>query len=156
MTNERKVIELIATDRLDIPISSMSGKLKRTKPKIARELGLSEGQTFYGDRVYARVETEDVNKARGMSEGIAKFEENYPKYGTILKGLIAEERARSETHVYFGMNSGSRLTSDDYLGVMTNLGFSEAAARNLYQPLMDASRTISRKRDEGERSVLIG
>ena len=38
MTNEtleRQIIQLIATDRIDIPISSMSGKLKRRKPKLA-------------------------------------------------------------------------------------------------------------------------
>ena len=155
MTNERKIIELIATDRLDIPISSMSGKLKRAKPKIARELGLNADQPFYGERVYARVETDDRMKARGMKDGIEKFSEQFPQYGKILEGYIAEERARSETHVYFGMNQGSRLTADDYLGVMTNLGFNETAARNLYQPLMDASRNISRSRSE-ERSVLIG
>jgi len=33
---ERQLIELIATDRIDKPISSMSGKLKRAKPKLAK------------------------------------------------------------------------------------------------------------------------
>ena len=31
---ERQIIELIATDRIDIPVSSMSGKLKRKKPSL--------------------------------------------------------------------------------------------------------------------------
>ena len=157
MTNiEKQVIELIATDRLHIPISSMSGKLKRKQPKLAQELGLVEGRPFSGERTYARVETEDRMKARGMAEGIAKFSGEFPRYGAILKGYIEEERANSETHVYFGMNEGCRLTQIDYLEVMTNLGFSEGSAMALYVPLMEASRTISRKRDEGERSVLIG
>ena len=156
MINERQVLELIATDRLHIPISSISGKLKRREPKLAQELDLVEGRPFFGERSYARVETDDRMKARGMAEGIAKFAEEFPRYGTILKGYIEEERANSETHVYFGMNSGARLTQADYLGVMINLGFSEGSAMALYAPLMEASRTISRKRDEDERSVLIG
>ncbi len=45
MTNniERQVIEIIATDRIDIPISSMSGKLKRGKKKLAQALELENG-----------------------------------------------------------------------------------------------------------------
>src|SRR3989344_4049182 len=124
---EDKIITLIATDRIDIPISSMSGKLKRAKPKLAK----------------------------GMAEGIELFSNEFPKYGTILRGLIEEQRALRETHLYFGVNSGCRLTADDYMGVMTGLGFSEPRARDLYPELMDASRSISRKREE-ERSVLIG
>lgn len=156
MTSERKVLELIATDRLHIPISSISGKLKRREPKLAQQLGLTEGKPFHGERAYARVETEDRMKARGMAEGIAKFAGEFPRYGTILKGYIEEQRANSETHVYFGMNEGCRLTQVDYLGVMTNLGFTESSAMALYAPLMEASRNISRKREEAERSVLIG
>ena len=30
---ERRVIQLIATDRIEVPISSISGKLKKRKPK---------------------------------------------------------------------------------------------------------------------------
>lgn len=36
MNTERQLIELIATDRIEMPISSMSGKLKRQKPKLAQ------------------------------------------------------------------------------------------------------------------------
>ena len=70
--------------------------------------------------------------------------------------MIEETRAAKETNLYFGIQAGCRLTSDDYMGVMTNLGFTEAQARNLYEPLIEASRTIAKKRAEGERSILIG
>ena len=33
---ERQFIEIVAMDRIDRPISSMSGKLKRQKPKLAK------------------------------------------------------------------------------------------------------------------------
>lgn len=156
MTNERQVLELIATDRLHIPISSISGKLKRREPKLAQELGLVEGRPFIGERAYARVETENKDKARRLADAVAAYCVDRPREGAILQGYIAETRVEAETHVYFGMHPGARLTQADYLGVMTDLGFSNGSAMALYEPLMEASRSISRKRDEGERSVLIG
>jgi hypothetical protein len=152
---ERQIISLIARDRLDIPISSMSGKLKRRKPKIAKAIDVAlDEDSFEGNRVYARVEYEDKDKARTLKEGISAFSKKFPKYGKILDGLIAEKRAYKETHLYFGMNEGCRLTADDYVGVMTDLGFTEGQAVALYQPILDVSRKISRKRDE-ERRIMI-
>jgi hypothetical protein len=153
---ERRIIELVAADRIDIPISSMSGKLKRMKPKLADKVDILGYDNFYvGNRVYARVESEDKMKARGMNEGIELFEREFPRYGKIVRGMIEEQRAKKETHLYFGVNEGSKLTADDYMGVMTNLGFNESTARSLYPELMDISRKLSRKRQE-ERSILIG
>jgi len=146
---ERKIIEIIATDRIDKPISSMSGKLKRSKPKLAKTIELAPGNSFEGERTYARVETSNRDKARGMRGGINKFIENYPREGAILEGYIAEQRVASETHLCFGMYEG-------YIGVMTSLGFTEATAKKLYPELMDISRNLARKRDEVERSILIG
>jgi len=157
MTNklEKQIIELIATDRIDIPISSMSGKLKRQKPKLATTIDLSEYENdFIGERVYARIEAEDLMKARGMKEAIDIFSQEFPRYGTILNGLIEEQRALRETHLYFGVNEGCKLTSEDYMGVMESLGFNETTAKSLYTELMDVSRNLSRKRQE-ERRILI-
>lgn len=150
---ERQVIELIAADRLDVPISSMSGKLKRMKPKLAKDIEIDE--FFEGNRSYARIEEDDRLKARGMKEGIEVFEKEYPKHGKILRDYIEEQRELREKHMYFGMKPDCRLTADDYLGIMKDLGFSDGMARNLYPELMEVSRKISRTRDE-ERSVLIG
>jgi hypothetical protein len=39
---------------------------------------------------------------------------------------------------------------------MTNLGFTETTAKRLYPELMNISRNLAKKRDEGEeRSILI-
>ena len=152
---ERSVIALVSADRMYIPISSLDGKLKRMKPKLARAIILpDEKKSFRGERVYARIKTESEQKARGIKEGIELFSEKYPQYGKILKGIIEEERVIRETHLYFGMNEGKRLTSDDYLGAMAELGFGEVSARNLYQELIEASRNISRKREEERRIML--
>jgi len=153
-TLERQIIGLIAADRIDIPISSMSGKLKRMKPKLAGAIQLP-GTGYSGERVYARVETDDVTeKARTMREAIDEFVGQYPRHGKILNGLIEETRAAKETNLYFGINSGCRLTSEDYMGVMRTLGFSEQRAEAMYQELMAVSRNMSRKRQE-ERSILV-
>ena len=156
MTNEleRSVIDLIAADRLDIPISSMSGKLKRMKPKLASIVDLPK-KNFSGERVYAFIRDEEGRKARGMKDAIALFSMEFPKYGEILQGMISEERVFKEPTMYFGVNEGCRLTAVDYLTVLDNLGFTEARARALYIPLMETSRGISRKRLE-KRSILVG
>jgi|SRR3989344_1516210 len=155
MELETKVIQLIATDRIEIPISSMSGKLKRQKPKLAEDIDLGNKISYQGERCYARIESEDLQKARGMRDGIDEFAQRFPKYGTILNGIIEEKRTARETHLYFGMNENCRLSEGDYMGVMKDLGFTDTMARNLYPELMQVSRNLSRKRDE-ERSILIG
>jgi|SRR3989344_3283086 len=155
MELERKVLELIAMDRIEMPISSLSGKLKRQKPKFAKEIDLNGKAVYDGERCYARIKKEDLEKARGIREGVEEFSKKFPNYGKILNGLIEEKRKEKETHLYFGMYENCRLTEADYIGVMQNLGFTETGARNLYPELMQVSRNLSRKRDE-ERRILIG
>lgn len=152
---ERQIIELIATDRIDKPISSMSGKLKRRKPKLAKEIDTGKWKFYKGDRVIAKINENDELKARGVKEGIEKFEQEFPKYGTILKGYIEEQRTIRERYLVFGMQEGCRITSEDYMEVMTNLGFTPATADRLYPELMDISRKLAKKRQEEERSILI-
>lgn len=159
MTNgiEEQLTRLIAVDRLYVPTSSMDGKLKRQREKLAKALvasGLDE--RFEGERAYAFVETEETSKARGLKEGIAAFKEAYPRHGQVLQGMIEEKRAERETSLYFGLLADSHLTSQDYLNVMTSLGFTEHAARRVYPELMDASRKLARQRDNAERSILVG
>lgn len=151
---ERQVIGLVAADRIFIPISSMDSKLKKMRKTAAQAISLP-GNKYSGERVSAHVVDEEGRKARGMSEAIDIFCGKHPQYGKELRGLIAEQRTVTEPTLYFGMNPGCRLTSADYMQVMTSLGFSEAKAESMYGELMDASRKISRARDE-ERSILVG
>ena len=155
MNTEQGLIQLIATDRIEIPISSISGKLKRQKPELTRSVSEGFNVRYSGERTYARVATEDKMKARGMKEGIEMFAEQYPAHAQILNAMIEYKRAEKETHLYFGMKDGCRITADDYRGVMNNLGFSSGMAEELYPALMDVSRKLSRQRGE-ERSILIG
>jgi hypothetical protein len=151
---ERQVIELVATDRFSITTSSIDRKLSRRRPELARAIELP-GRSYSGERVYARVVDEEGMKARGMKEAINVFCDRHPQYGKELRGLIAEQRTLTEPTLYFGMQAGCRLTSADYLGVMQNLGFTELQAKALYEPLIETSRSLARKRDE-ERSIVLG
>jgi len=154
---ERNVVRLVAADRIGIPVRSMGNKLYRQRPKLGSIIGLSAGESYDGKRVYARVEQEDtVEAARKMADAIDMFSGNFPRHGKILRGYIEETRAASETHLYFGVNPGSRLSANDYIGVMQDMGFTETGARRLYPELMEISRKMAKKRDEKERSVLIG
>jgi len=153
---EGQVLELIAQDRIEIPLSSMDQKLKRSRTKLAGEIAEElRGNPYDGKRVSARVEVEDKDRARGMKDAVAEFSAEFPKYGAILKGKIAEKRALREEHLYFEMNAGSKLTSGDYMAVMSSIGINPATARSLYPDLMEISRNLSRKRT-GDRSIIVG
>jgi len=153
---ENKILELIAQDRLHIPMSSLDQKLKRAKNKEAKSIASILGKSRYsGERFYAFVESEDKERARGMKEAFAEFAKEFPKYGLILAGKIAEKRTIAEEHLYFGVKPNCRLTADDYMQVMTDLGLSETTSRALYPDLMNVSRKLAKARDE-DRSIIVG
>ena len=130
---ENEFITLIAQDRLEIPLSSMYQKVKKTKVKAAKNLAERLGnERFESHRIYAFVKEEDKDRARGIKDAVAEFSEEFPKYGVILAGKIAEKRTIAEKHLYFGVNAGCRMTTEDYIGVMISLGLSEQVAKNLY------------------------
>src|SRR3989344_3147132 len=153
---EQEIIQLIARDRLEIPLSSMYQKIKKAKSKNAKGLAERlEDARFTGERVYAFVESEDKERARGMKEAVAEFAAEFPKYGQILLGKVAEKRILAEDHLYFGVNPGCRLTTDDYVEVIKSTGLSESVARGLYPDLINVSRKLAKSREE-ERSVIVG
>ena len=90
-----------------------------------------------------------------MKEAVAEFAQEFPKYGQILLGKVAEKRVLAEEHLYFGVNPGCRLTTDDYIGVMQSLGLTEGTARSLYPDLLKVSRKLAKAREE-ERTVIVG
>ena len=155
---EQSIIKLVAQDRIEMPLSSMYQKLRKEKKVFAIDLANlvdNAGGAFEGQRVFAYTSTEDKERARGMKEAVSDFCTEFPKYGQILQGKIAEKRVRAEEHLYFGVNAGSRLTADDYMEVMHSLGLSQTTARGLYPELMDISRKLARAKDE-DRSVIVG
>ena len=124
---------------------------------LAKSVAEDLGETrFVGSRTYAFVESENKSLARGMKEAVQEFSEEHPKYGEILKGKIEEKRNMREEHLYFGVNEGSRLSGEDYMTVMRNLGISEHKAHLLYPVITEVSRDLQAKRKDSERSVIVG
>ncbi len=152
---ETQIIKLVATDRLYIPSSSFDGKLERSRKKIAVSLEIPKDK-YSGERAYVKIEEEDKQKARGIREGIDEFSRKYPKYGIILNGIIEEMRTVREKHLYFGMNEGKRLTNEDYLEILKDMGLGPVTAQKYCDVALDISRSLIKKREEKERSILIG
>ena len=152
---ESQILKLIATDRIEIPISSLKGKLYRGKSKLGKSIDLSELDDNYdGDRCYARIEDIDLKKSRTLRQAINEFSKRHPKYGGILEEIIKEERWVNEMHLYFGMHENARVPAKDYMQVMEDLGFTEATAQRFYPELMNITRKISKKREE-ERRIIV-
>ncbi|MEK6893009.1 MAG: hypothetical protein AABX07_02290 [Nanoarchaeota archaeon] len=156
---EQQIIALIARDRLEIPLSSMYQKVKKVKSREAKNLAVLikslEGQEFESGRTYAYVDRENKEKARGLKEAVTEFAAEFPKSGSILLEKIAKKRTIAEEHLYFGVNTGCRLTTDDYISVMQSLGLSESTARAMYPELINVSRKLAKDREE-ERSAIVG
>ena len=152
---ENQIVKLIAEDRLQVPMSSLEQKVRKSKMSDAKSIAEMIGEKFDGNRVYAFVEEEDKDRARGIKEAVAEFEQEFPKYGAILKGKINEKRKLSEKYLYFGLYDGCKLTSEDYLGVLQNIGLTERAARELYPELLNLSRKLVKGKGE-ERSIIVG
>jgi hypothetical protein len=156
MKYESKIIDLIALDRLNMPLSSMEQKLRRGRLSEAKNIANSVGYDgFQGERVFAYVQEDETNKARGMKEAIAEFGEEFPKYGDILKGKIAEKRAVKKNNLYFGVQDDCRLTKNDYMTAMESIGFTDHMSHRMYPILMEVSRNLKQKRNES-RNILIG
>jgi len=154
---ERQIINLVATDRLYRPSSSFDGKLERRRPKLAQSIASYDGfdGEFQGDRAYARLVTEDRNKARDVSAGIRDFTEANPEQGAILQDYINKSRKSRERHLYFGMNDGCRVAHEDYMAVLTNMGLSEQRAEQYLAVAMDISRNLQKNSGDEERSVIV-
>ena len=107
MTNERTepekaVRKLIATNDLKIPFSSVYQKIKSFEDTLASGIqGYIAEKADFGNSTIARVSYEDKMKARGMREGIKEFKAQYPRYGDILEGLIAEKRTEKEIYLSY-------------------------------------------------------
>jgi len=73
-----------------------------------------------------------------------------------LQKMIDKKRKKHETHLYFSLYEGCRLTRRDYMDVLNDLGFPGPRATTLYKELIYISRNLTKKRDEEVRRIMIG
>jgi len=83
---EKYVRALIALDALYKPLSSLGDKGKRRAEKSAKGIVslLKEGEEK-GERIFARVEKSEEERARTLREGIDEFKKQYKEQGEILE-----------------------------------------------------------------------
>ena len=129
-------------------------KVSRRKKDLAIDIAGSIKSRYNGDRVFAELEREEDQKARGYVEGVGKFSEMYPKYGKILKGIIEQKRVARDNYLKFGLKEGSRLTIKDYELVMRDIGLTKNQALALYPSLFDMGKKLQEARNE-TRSILL-
>ncbi len=148
----------MAFDNLNIPLSSLYQKARARHKDIAVDLeGAVKDEEDFGCAV-VRMEKKDKKKARAMGDAIAEFCVKHPKYGKELLGMIKRKRISRERHLFYGLEEGRRISSQDYLGAMEDCGLTEGQSRELYPVLLNISRGLKQKKIEkdGLRRVLIG
>lgn len=153
---EKCVRNLIAVDVLYKPFSSLGDKGKRRAEKSAKEISqlLKEGEEK-GERIFAKTERRDEERARSLREGIDAFKKQYPKYGEILEELIAEKRTKHNRYLVYGLNEGFKLSEEDYMRVMMDLGFERREAASVYPHIISISERLGKASEQAERTILI-
>jgi len=157
-TEEEKVVrKLVAINNLRVPLSSLYQKAKNIEKEFALGIqGYVLGKADFGNSVQALIEEEEKQKARGMRDGIAEFEKQYPRYGAILNGLIEEKRVEREIYLKYGLNENYTLADSEYVSVMRDIGLTDSEASHIFPELMSASYRLQKKKKEGLISILIG
>ena len=153
---EKETRMLIALDILYKPFSSLGAKGKRKAEKHAKSIVsfLKEGEEK-GERIFARVEKRDEEKARDLREGIDAFKEEYPQYGKLLEKCIKEKRMSHNKYIIYGLSEGFKLGEEDYVKVMMGLGFERREANSVYPHILAISDRLGKAVEQAERIMLI-
>lgn len=160
-TPEEQVRMLIAYDQLDIPLNSLHGKANRRSDKIAGSIAeLVENNANFGNAI-ASVRYQDQQKARALREAVDIFCARNPAAGRELQTVIEDKRVEREVYLSYGLQTGSRLSANDYMTAMQSIGIGPARAEKLYPILLETSRDLQRARGREQttcdpREILVG
>lgn len=153
---EKETRYLIAMDILYKPFSSLGDKGKRRAEKHAKGIvGLLREGEEKGERIFAKVEKKDEEKARTLREGINAFKKEYPKYGELLEKCIKQKRMSSNKYLIYGLARDFKLGEEDYVRVMIDLGFTRREANSVYPHILAISERLGKAVEQAERSMLI-
>ena len=153
---EKLVRMLVASDVIYRPLKSFGERGVRRLDKTAKDVSsLLKEEEEVGERVFARIESLDEKKARGLNEGIAAFKKRHPHYGEILQELIDEKREKNNRYLTYGLQEGFKLGEEDYLRVMMNLGFDRRDASALYPHIIAVSEMLEKSGEQNPRKILI-
>jgi len=153
---EKNVRRLIALDVLYKPFSSLGDKGKRRAEKTAKGIvELIKDKDGTGERIFAKIEKKDIEKARTLREGINIFNKEYPNYGKILEGMIAKKRLKKNKYIVYGLVEGYKLGEEDYVRVMMDLGFDRREASSVYPHIIAVSEKLGKASEYAKREMLI-
>ncbi|MBI2046707.1 hypothetical protein HYT26_00890, partial [Candidatus Pacearchaeota archaeon] len=94
-------------------------------------------------------------KARTQNEGIDEFCKKYPQYGKILNGLIEEKRMGRCNYLVYRLKEGYKLSEEDYVKVIRDLGFDEREAAAIYSHILSYSERVGKAGESNERTILL-
>ena len=152
---EKRVRRIIAADITYRVLKSLGEKGVRRLDKRATEIvGLLDKEE-QGDRFYARIEKTEEEKARTLRQGIDAFKKKHPRYGNVLEGLIAEKRLERNENLIYGLTKGSKLSEEDYVQIIMDLGFEKREASAMYPHILAISERLGRADEHKERLILI-
>jgi len=153
---EKYVRWLIALDIISKPLSSLGDKgMRREKKTVKNIVALLEKESEISKRIFAKIEKREEEKARTLREGITQFKKKYPSYGTILEGIIAETRIKKNEYLIYGLNENYKLSEEDYVRVMMDLGFKRREAVSIYPHIIAISERLGKASEQAERRILI-
>ncbi len=152
---EVTIRNMVAYDILSKPFNSLGQKSDRRKDKLSGEAAGLLRDEQASERIIARIETRDEEKARTMREGIDAFKKSHPKYGSVLEGMIQEKRMQKNKYLVFGIAEGFKLGDQDYRRVMVELGMTSREADAMYLHLLEISDRLGKARENSLRSILL-
>jgi len=154
---EKYVRLMIASDILYRTLNNLGEKGIRRLNKTAKNIvDLLEKKEEIGSRVIAKIEELDEEmKARTTKEGIDEFCKKYPQYGIILKGLIEEKRLKRNKYLVYGLNPPYKLSEEDYIQVIMDLGFDRREASSIYSHILNYSQKEGKANETLERKILL-
>ena len=152
---ENRVRRLIAADITYRVLKGLGEKGIRRLNKRAKEIVDLLDMGGQNDRFYVEIQKIEDEKARTMKEGINAFKKQYPNYGKILEGLIAEKRIKRNKNLVYSLNEGYKLAEEDYVQVMVDLGFDRREASSMYPHILTISGRIGKADEHKERTILL-
>ena len=153
---ESRVRRLIAGDITYRVLKNLGNKGVRRLNKRAAEITdlLDKGEEP-NNRFYVGIEKIEKEKARTLREGINAFKKEHPGYGKILEGLIAKKRIKRNKNLIYGLNEGYKLSEEDYVLIMRDLGFERREASAIYPHILAISKRLERANEQSERTILL-
>ena len=153
---ENKVRRLIAGDITSKVLKSLGDKGDRRLKKGAKEIVnlLNEGEEP-NDRFCVGIKKTKEEKARTLRKGINAFKKKYSRYGDILEGIIAEKRIKRNKNLVYRLNKGYKLSEEDYVQIIMDLGFEKREASAMYPHILAISERLEKADEQMERTILL-